>query len=302
MTAPRTIIVIPCFDEGARLDPEPLLSFVRRQPGVHLLFVDDGSTDDTAAVVRRMEEAAPASVALLRLGRNHGKAEAVRGDLRAALNLRSGLSNVVWLVRDEPERARREAQEAAAQWTRRGFHLQHQDMMLAQGQTALYVGDGASAYADVLAAWPGLVRSMLLHVQETRLESVHLRARCALAAAAGASAAALRVLLRAATADARRLARERTAWGEPLAALTRAGIANLCGRTAASIALLEAAAGGFDAVDMPLYAAAARYRLGALRGGEAGRTLRRDAEAWLLSQTVRSPPRMVAMLAPGFAD
>ena len=52
---------------------------------------------------------------------------------------------------------------------------------------------------------------------------------------------------------------------------------------------------------MRLHAAAARRRLGGLIGGEAGRALVAEADAWMAGQ-VRNPPRTTAMLAPGFAD
>jgi glycosyltransferase involved in cell wall biosynthesis len=75
---PATTIVVPCFNEAARLRPEGFRPLLER-PGLTLLFVDDGSTDDTAA---RLREIAGGQV--LALGRNGGKSEAVRqGMLRA---------------------------------------------------------------------------------------------------------------------------------------------------------------------------------------------------------------------------
>ena len=44
------VIVVPCFNEGRRLRAEgfrPLLS----HPGTRILFVDDGSRDDTREVL-----------------------------------------------------------------------------------------------------------------------------------------------------------------------------------------------------------------------------------------------------------
>jgi len=49
-----------------------------------MLFVDDGSTDGTAEVLRRLKDAIPVGLEVLSLDRNCGKAEAVRrGVLRA---------------------------------------------------------------------------------------------------------------------------------------------------------------------------------------------------------------------------
>ena len=58
----------------------------------------------------------------------------------------------------------------------------------------------------------------------------------------------------------------------------------------------------FEAVDMGLFAAAARRRLGTLLGGDAGRALIAQADAWMAAQEVRNPARMAAGLAPGFPD
>ncbi len=75
---PDLVLVVPCFNEASRLVPEAFVRFAASRPSVHLLFVDDGSTDGTSAVLTRVCEAAPDACAVLRLERNAGKAEAVR--------------------------------------------------------------------------------------------------------------------------------------------------------------------------------------------------------------------------------
>lgn len=77
-------IVIPCYNEAARLDVETFLQFAFQHEHVNFLFVDDGSSDHTLDVLREIENAAPGSVRVLALSANVGKAEAVRlGVLRA---------------------------------------------------------------------------------------------------------------------------------------------------------------------------------------------------------------------------
>ena len=71
-------IVIPCYNEAARLDIRGLRSFARKCPLVRFLFVNDGSSDGTLAVLKRFCESAPERLDLLDLPRNVGKAEAVR--------------------------------------------------------------------------------------------------------------------------------------------------------------------------------------------------------------------------------
>jgi glycosyltransferase involved in cell wall biosynthesis len=82
---PRTVVVIPCYNEAARLDPAAFTWALAREPQLRFVFVDDGSTDGTAEVVQHLIAAASERAALLRLQRNGGKAEAVRkGVLHAA--------------------------------------------------------------------------------------------------------------------------------------------------------------------------------------------------------------------------
>jgi hypothetical protein len=50
---------------------------------------------------------------------------------------------------------------------------------------------------------------------------------------------------------------------------------------------------------MALFAAAARRCRGELLGGEAGRALVAEADAWMAAQSIRDPDRMARMLAPG---
>ena len=73
-------MVVPCFDEAARIDLDAFASI----EGVSLLFIDDGSTDGTAAMLGRFA-ARRAGVAVIELGSNRGKGEAVRAGLRAAI-------------------------------------------------------------------------------------------------------------------------------------------------------------------------------------------------------------------------
>lgn len=82
----KALIVIPCYNEEARLDPRgflPLLS----QPGVGLLFVNDGSRDGTFALLSDIQANHPGQVHVLDLERNSGKAEAVRRGMIRALEL-----------------------------------------------------------------------------------------------------------------------------------------------------------------------------------------------------------------------
>jgi glycosyltransferase involved in cell wall biosynthesis len=78
--------VIPCYDEAVRLDPEAFHSALAQQPALSLSFVDDGSTDNTADVLRALCARCPERMRLLQLETNVGKAEAVRRGVLLALD------------------------------------------------------------------------------------------------------------------------------------------------------------------------------------------------------------------------
>jgi hypothetical protein len=220
-----------------------------------------------------------------------------RGNLFEGIELRTR-QNLYWLIRDEPDEARRELSHAMAQWSRQGFYRQDYNSLLASTQIDLYLGEPSVAWARFEQRWSELGRSQLLRVQLLRCEALHLRARAAIAAAAGGfeSEAKLRVAERAA----RRIARERVSWSAPFEPLLLAGIAGVRGDAPAAAKLLSRAVTGFESARMPLFAAASRRRLGETLGGDEGTQLVAQADAFMRSQAIGDPGRMTGMLAPGF--
>jgi hypothetical protein len=83
MTSPELALVVPCYNEAARLDPEEFLRLAATHPTVRLLMIDDGSVDATPEIPARRCAAAPASVEALHKSPRSGKAEAVRTDFLA---------------------------------------------------------------------------------------------------------------------------------------------------------------------------------------------------------------------------
>jgi dolichyl-phosphate beta-glucosyltransferase len=79
-------LVVPCYNEERRLDCDAFLSFVKRHPGVHLLFVNDGSKDRTLDVLKDMRARAPDGIDVLDMPKNGGKAEAVRHGMLFAVD------------------------------------------------------------------------------------------------------------------------------------------------------------------------------------------------------------------------
>lgn len=105
-----------------------------------------------------------------------------------------------------------------------------------------------------------------------------------------------------ARAEARRIARERMRWSDPIAFLLNAGVAYLEGDTRSAVRHLHDAADGFERADMNLYAAVTKRRIGALHDDAHGREIRRQAEEWMAAQHIKNPACMTRMLAPGFPD
>ena len=78
-------MVVPCYNEAARLSPDAFRAFAEDWRHGGFLFVDDGSTDHTFAVLSKLKATLPTRFDVLRLPGNVGKAEAVRQGFLQAL-------------------------------------------------------------------------------------------------------------------------------------------------------------------------------------------------------------------------
>lgn len=85
---PQTQLIIPCYNEETRLQSQAFLDFLAEHPDIGLVFVNDGSSDNTVGVLNKLAKQAPEQAHVLDLHPNKGKAEAVRhGVLHALENL-----------------------------------------------------------------------------------------------------------------------------------------------------------------------------------------------------------------------
>lgn len=80
------MIVVPCYNEEKRLDRNAFMSALDREKGLSFIFVNDGSRDNTLSVLESMRRQVPSRISVLDLGRNLGKAEAVRQGMLKALD------------------------------------------------------------------------------------------------------------------------------------------------------------------------------------------------------------------------
>ncbi len=71
-------VVIPCYNEEERLLSNEFLSFVDKNSGYHLCFVNDGSKDKTLEVLHNLQKGREGYITVYNCEKNGGKAEAVR--------------------------------------------------------------------------------------------------------------------------------------------------------------------------------------------------------------------------------
>jgi tetratricopeptide (TPR) repeat protein len=224
-----------------------------------------------------------------------------RDDLLAATSFRTGHSNLVWLVADDPSAARRHLTEAIASWSKRGFHVEHVYALFAAVNVSLYEGDVPEASRLIAENLPLYDRSLLSRLHTIRLRLWQTRARVALARVA-AGTGEREEDLRLARRMARLIARERTRLSTPSADLILASVATLEGQRDAAMMLLRAAKADFEAEGLYLDALVASYGLGKLLPGEEGSALTAAATRALTTQTVKRPEAFLRMLGPGLGN
>ncbi|MFG0289862.1 MAG: glycosyltransferase [Rhodopirellula sp. JB044] len=79
-------IVVPCYNEAERLDTEAFATAVSQHAGLHLIMVNDGSSDATQERIDQLARCPSRRIASVNLRQNVGKGEAVRHGLTVALD------------------------------------------------------------------------------------------------------------------------------------------------------------------------------------------------------------------------
>ncbi len=88
---PTTTLVVPCYNEAARLDVREFTRFAATNTDTSLILVNDGSRDDTLRVLDQVRASQPDRVSVYDLPKNSGKAEAVRLGMLQALDTNADL-------------------------------------------------------------------------------------------------------------------------------------------------------------------------------------------------------------------
>ena len=79
-------LVIPCYNEAARLQADTFVDFARSNPNVHFVFVNDGSRDNTISVLNALSTQIPDQSTVLDNTVNQGKAGVVRQGVLYAID------------------------------------------------------------------------------------------------------------------------------------------------------------------------------------------------------------------------
>jgi hypothetical protein len=220
-----------------------------------------------------------------------------RGDVYTAAATRR-LGCLAWLASGMPARARAALDETPWLAPPGMFHIQHLYELEARVWLALYEGTAAAAADELGEGFARLRAARFDKIQIVRAKATWQRAQLDLAAAPQALDRERR--LRQVARAARRLEREKVAYAQAWAGLLRAGIACQRGDAIGASARLRDVISVAEGAGLELCAAAARRRLGELRGGDAGAALIQEADAWLRGQGVQDLARMVEVVAPGF--
>jgi glycosyltransferase involved in cell wall biosynthesis len=78
VTSPSVLLIVPCYNESKRIEIT-YFDQIRDIAGVELLFVDDGSQDDTSEILKEYSKSGGAQ--FLPLNRNIGKARAIKNGI-----------------------------------------------------------------------------------------------------------------------------------------------------------------------------------------------------------------------------
>jgi len=96
----KSIFIIPCYNEENRLDIEKYSSSLKNDDQIHILFVNDGSTDDTLNVLEKLGADFTDQIQIIDLSSNKGKAEAVRQGVQNALQNNIDINHIGYFDAD----------------------------------------------------------------------------------------------------------------------------------------------------------------------------------------------------------
>jgi hypothetical protein len=223
------------------------------------------------------------------------------GDRYLATNLRTYLS-MVWLIRNDITRARKDIEGVLDMWPGDKYQVQHFFHLYARCEHALYEDQPEIAVKAMAAEEASLRASSMLKIRGMRADYTWLTSRLALAMAERTAPAERAPLLRTAMRGARYLLKFDQQTAVAMGALLAAGVRRLSpgADSEETATAIEHAVETVEATGAKSLAECARFWLGQLIGGARGGELRARAERWLVEQGVQDPARLAYSVLPGF--
>lgn len=206
------------------------------------------------------------------------------------------------LIRDRPDEALGEIEDALGQWSdpALGYQVQHFFGLLRAVETELYAGRPRRALARLAADWPLLKRSLLLRAVSIEAEYWHLVGRAHISAAL-LHDSDQRQHLAIARRAARRLRRRSRRLPRMLGLSLAAAISHIEHNDYQALEQLRDALALANETHTGLYRAACAHRIGVLLGGATGDEQCLEAARWYADEGVTVPERMTNMLLPGWS-
>jgi hypothetical protein len=223
------------------------------------------------------------------------------GDRYLATNLRT-YQSIVWLIRDDGERARKEIEGILDAWPTDAYQVQHFFHLYARCEQAIYGGKPEEGWRAILDEHDRLDRSTLLTVSGLRIEYANIAGRVALAMAEKSLPDARQEFLRRVEQSVQRLRKCEHQTGVAIGATLEAALRWLTPSTepAEGIALLERAVATAEAAGAILLAESGRRWLGEIIGGRRGEEMRARSNGWMAQQGVQNPAKLAHLIVPGF--
>jgi serine/threonine protein kinase len=223
------------------------------------------------------------------------------GDRYLATNLRT-YTSIVWLVRDNVARARKDIEGCLDSWPADIYQIQHFFFLDARCEQAIYAEQPESALGAITAEIPRLRRSGLLRVEALRVEYLWIYSRSLLAVAESTEASKRRLYLKPARAAARVLCKGKTRAARAIGTAVSAAILNLTPGSDRRevLVLLDRSVATAEAIGGMLLAESARRWLGETMGGRRGDEILARSNGWMADQGVQNPARLSHLIVPGF--
>ena len=223
------------------------------------------------------------------------------GDRYLATNLRT-YQSIVWLIRDDPERARKDIEGILDAWPADLYQVQHFFCLFGRCEQALYREEPEEAWQAILDEDRRLRRSTLLKVSGIRIENASICGRVALAMAEKIHTRARAPFLYRVEQSVQVLRKSEHQTGVAMGAMLQAGLLHLSPNTDrnSTVVALERAVATAEASGAILLAESGRRWLGELAGGRHGEELRARSNGWMAGQGIQNPARLAHLLAPGF--